>query len=348
MTTSKKNQSAKQKGRGARKQTNRRGAQSGRPPMNGGFKRSTKGPRMSMGAPTSSHAALRAYARVNLNPFSEENPGVPTFPLVPSLKFTNHERVVVTGSATIGWFTMIPVWANTNLARLVGTADAFGNSNPFSSSGFPYSSASFATAGLKGRIVATGFRVRNITSMLNRGGSVYVFRDPDGNSLVGSGLTVAAIAQYAQQGNWKVADASGDWSTLIYNKTDPDDYDYNANSQPLGTADCIGCYFTGAGTAQTYEIEIVTHAEYIGTNGGFTLPGVTRTVPSLHTQVLDAHINHHTGKSVSYAITPTSVAHAIADAAATGKDIANFVGQGVADARKAFGTLRGVAGLIGM
>lgn len=341
------------KSRASARNTNAQNSRSGAPQLSRPY--STSGP---MGYALSDKlVSLRNYTRAVLDPFGSPAVGSPQFPVLASLKMKVIQRGTFTTSTDyVGYIAAGPVYANYSGAmyvnNTVGAADGFGSGGFLASVGHPYLFTDFGATTLKGRVIGCALRIRNITPLLNRGGTAYVFRDPDGANLVVVGNTVASVQRFASQGCWAPGDTSGGWSTVVYCKTDPADYDYYESYRPERTSNtCVGAYVTGfAGNAQTYEFEVCNIYELIGTTGAAwgVLPGAAINNDSHHlTNVADAHVaraitnhpEHQTIMGSSVANVIADGVHAMENAATIAGRVANAV-EGVARVAsrfKAFG-----------
>lgn len=237
-------------------------------------------------------SAIDSYINAMCHPVTAPPCGIPKFPVVPSLKYKNFERFTfATGTDSHGWIAVRPVAARgmasvRTITNGSSTGAAWTNGVSVTSAGFPYQTGDIGANAIHTRIVHMYLRVRNITPALSRGGTCELITMPDGRDLPGSGLTQGDMSSFQPTGYWSQGRTDGGWCGVHYYKSDPKDYDYNADPYPSYTERCVGAY--AVGSAQSYEAELYTFVEYI-TDGIATIPGSTHTDPHPAAETVDAH-----------------------------------------------------------
>jgi len=147
--------------------------------------------------------------------------------------------------------------------------------------------ASFGVSGLNCRITSCGLRVRNITSMLNRGGTCFALKEPNDVPLPGSPFN-NIISQLDVTGDsWRCSTSGDKWSYIAWCPRDRDQMEFAYT--PIGLTN-TGISMGGpnlafvveapaVATTQKYEWEFVVHYQVIsatGQNGLIT--GLTRGI----------------------------------------------------------------------
>jgi len=116
------------------------------------------------------------------------------------------------------------------------------------------------------RLVAAGLRIRNITPLLNRGGSLVGCETLGHQDIVGSTLTALLNQDTAERCN----SSSEEWTSVMWHPTDPRELQFLAASDiPAGypsNANVLGfCFVAPVAIPQTYEWELVVAFEAKGT-----------------------------------------------------------------------------------
>jgi hypothetical protein len=136
------------------------------------------------------------------------------------------------------------------------------------SSNSDYVTADLSPANYQCRLVSVGLKIRNITSILNKGGFIIGLHEPAHSSLVGQ--QIATMDLYLEAGDHLVA-TSEEWSVLTYRPVDTNDLDWRSAFPVLGgpgSSDNTYMAFmvqspTIAGT-QLYEFEAFANFEVQG------------------------------------------------------------------------------------
>lgn len=165
-------------------------------------------------------------------------------------------------------------------------ADTFANPVVASRPNSPYASGDFLASGLKSRISSCCLRVRNITPMLNRGGTLYAMRSPDDEPLP-TGFFDVQIGELDVTGNsWRCDTSGGKWSYLPWAPRERDQMEFSitsgsvtANNNGAQMQRTLAFVFQAPSLSfpQTYEYEYVMYVEILG--GGLVneqIHGATR------------------------------------------------------------------------
>lgn len=264
-------------------------------------KTKTRQPRMEQGALTL-HQGTGAYYAAIATPFNMQarGCGVPSFPSVASQKATGFlTGVAVVGANGMGFLAVSPCLANDdNVVHYSGATYAQNSIqiepsvtglNARRMTTLPWDSALLvdgtgsAPSSVRGRIIATGVRIRYIGTELERGGRIVTYVSPSHSNLNGSSFD--RLASRAEAVRLPV---SREWveMTVFANTTDELEYPghlYNAtgqseyirsvypcsNNETINSTDSykggvpIAFIFTGSAGNQ-FEYEIITHCEYVG------------------------------------------------------------------------------------
>lgn len=243
--------------------------------------------------------ALVTHIHGSLYPFEAQpyNSCLPSQQRSRKLKIYNRGTFATSTTDTWGWILVCPNSAsNPNIATATfspGGAvnhDAFANGAALSSTNSPYIASAFATDNLNVRFNSCSVRVRNITPMLNRGGTLYAVRttndQPLNSPAAGSLNTLISELDTAGYAVRCKTDGSG-WSTLSWVPTDQDQMEFTTTNVPFSKAasnfmQCnMGFIASAPGITfpQTYEYEWVTHCEIIAANNSTEqLHGATRGI----------------------------------------------------------------------
>lgn len=187
---------------------------------------------------------------------------------------------------TVGLFS--PGGANHNsfaLGAAIGTTNS------------PYITAAFTNTNIQMRVNSCSLRVRNLTPVLNRGGTLFAFRTPNDTSVLTAPLPInQLVTDLDASGHVCRCDTSGShWSTISWCPTDIDQMEFVGSSvvaskitgvSALGN---IGFYCQAPSNiaVQTYEFEWINHVEIIaGDNAAEQMHSSTRgTAHHLATKV---------------------------------------------------------------
>jgi len=175
-----------------------------------------------------------------------------------------------------GWVRATPTLATDIAALDIGTpgavaGDSFGGTILTVGANSPYSSSDFTAPNVLGRVNVCGIRVRNITTMLNRGGSLYALKSPaDVPFTSANGTFNQILSNLEVSGHSRRCDTSGSkWSYLYWSTRDSDQNEYRSDSRPIGpnggTVSLNLAFIAEAppGAPQTYEIEYLCWGEVI-------------------------------------------------------------------------------------
>jgi len=264
----------------------------------------------------------------------------------PSRKYKSFARgTFVTGTTDSWGYVFCEPYASNDSSVVEFSAggafvyDAFGNAST-SGTNSPYANATFNSTGNLSRNNACGLRIRNITPMLNRGGTCYALRSASDQRLTGAFSSI--IANLDVTGNSKRCDTSGDrWNYLYWVPRDVDQTEFQPYAYTV--ADAVGTQIFAnlafvaqapAGTPQTYEWEYVCWSDIITTAASLAIHGATQNDPHIHTmkahQVIAAlqarpevsqnEPSHYLSNFVTRAVLE---GHRIADIVQKGCDIAS-------------------------
>lgn len=277
----------------------------------------------------SADQALVRHAHALLFPFQtdEWNPTLDT--PIPSQKIRCFSRTQVTTSNNDGWgwVSATPNIAQDTMCMQVysgaGAANSFG-SGSLRLNNSRFTANDFNGGSFYGRISCCAIRVRNITPLDTRGGTLHLLRSPVDLPLTGPFDDL--ISQLEPIGYSREGDAiSSDWQTMVWIPRDPDQTQYRAS--PYAPQFVIGSNVTDAmamvfkapsnNLSQTYEIEYVCWGEVIDSNAASTAL-------------------HHTSRNQMHHLSPT-VTHVISGvintdehvAAKPHRDLARYVVQAV-------------------
>jgi len=290
--------------------------------------------------------ALEKHIHGSLFPF-ESQPFNPCFPVqLPSRKVKSYARGTFGTGTVDGWgfISAAPFMVNNPAGNLlqytVGAAlayDGFSNGTNVSSTNSPYVIADFAAQGLNGRCSAMSLRVRNITPMLSRGGTLYALKSPN-DEILSCPTFNDAIGDLDATGNAVRCDTSGgEWQTISWCPRDSDQFEYGANPSALsfnGSLMTRTVAFVAQApnvtiaNQQTYEWEWVCHFDVIAfNNSNLLVHGATRGVSHLQVAkanqiVTDLHLNPKIIKNTA----SSKVAGFIADMIEAGQGAAEIVG----------------------
>lgn len=238
--------------------------------------------------PALSHCALK-YARAIAAPFSPDAFGscVPVFPSPDSQKVHSLRRAFVfnVGTGGIGGIFIAPC-ASSQGYNVVGTTPTYAGTtlqlpatldatvSAGAASTLPFGNADFGTgeAGVRARIVSTGVRIKYVGTQLNMGGSIAGFFDPNhtpvGNNIYDMGdvtnLPYASFESVDRRMNFAI-------QTAAVSAHDVQFQDRGYCYTPNATLDysgfksaAIGAVVVTGEPGNAFELEMITHVEYIG------------------------------------------------------------------------------------
>jgi len=227
----------------------------------------------------------RDYVKVLENPFSGAVACVPTQFNVPSLKQSFRARGVFhTGTNGVGSISFAPrsmLYFDTNtLAPAAAVSSILYTTSEYNGVGMasytsdgvvgasgnsPYSSTT-GPENVRGRLVAAGLRVRNITNVMSRGGQVIGLEAPAHDQVDGQGFTNFYNFDQAAPGS-----TDGQWTSITYHPIDGDEYDFffnsGTNANPFSFAGRYMGFLVSAPSPdvfQNYEFEAYTVFEVVG------------------------------------------------------------------------------------
>jgi len=293
-----------------------------------------------------SQRALLKYSLALADPRSSAPCGYPGTPSVPSFKakFVSNGTFSTGSTDGYGYAVFSPTYASNSIAGKYspGGALAFLDWANASNAYVPtnFTSAQMVASYVKGRVVAAALYIRNVTPLLNRGGQLTLFRQPDGQNVTAA---TSGYNSYGEINNLKVTGhafapdaSSGKWSMIEYVKSDPSDYDFHGANYPQNTGYCVGAIAVAPNaTPQTYEYEWVQICEFIGgqDSANAQIPGTSPSVASVHVVPVENRI---------VALQHTT-AHQTKDALGKMTGIANTVKTVVDEGKAAFTALKSTA-----
>jgi len=231
--------------------------------------------------------ALVQHVHASLYPFDAQ-PTNPCFKVqLPSRKFKTYARGTFSTAANPaavnnwGFVYITPIFCNNPIvnecAFSTGTAvghDGFTNATVLPATNSPYTRTDFAISFGQARPLSCALRVRNITPMLNRGGTLYAMKSPNDAELTTQPFDVQ-IPELDVIGHVHRCDTSGDgWQTISWCPRDIDQMEYTPNpscqnfsgNQMIRTLAFVA-QAPGPGTnlalQQTYEFEACWHWDMI-------------------------------------------------------------------------------------
>ena len=221
-------------------------------------------------------ACADQYLRALTNPFDTTISGacVPDLMDLPSKKIRVMGRTSFTiGTAGVGFITLSPragasnnvSCANTSLATFVGTTVTDSGvtvaTNLMAQSPYLNTDFGIGVGKLQYRLVGFGVRVRYISTELNRGGRLILFRAPASN-FDATGATGADLLGFRTSITRAV---SRSWVGLAYQPGSlSDDYDFHTIVSDPNTTSPLVIFCDGATAGNTFEVEYIGHYEYNG------------------------------------------------------------------------------------
>lgn len=223
------------------------------------------------------------FLRSLLSPFDKAIYGKVCFPETfsrPSQKLTSLTSVSITvGTSGFGFLNYAPTLTNDyNAGNYSGNTYAGTTQSITPTTGvsifrlndIPYTGAQLVAGTVSGRIVSCGIRVRCTASAMTATGSMDVLSDPAQGSILGS------IASYLPLRNRKHCLWSREWVFLPIVPINQKNVTWSTAASFGGSVGCypfsdssvapyfVGVYITGT-AGSTYEVEIVQHMEFTGT-----------------------------------------------------------------------------------
>lgn len=234
-------------------------------------------------------ACTRDYLKALENPFSGASACIPSEFNFPSLKQSVMAYgTFATGAGGVGWVSVIPF-----ACPYVGTGSGSYWPNPigYTSGGFtgttftnyvnpnvgtsscnsPYLS-NFTDTAVGTRLVGCGLRVRNVTPLLNRGGSLIGLEELNHQSL--SLASFSASTMMLEDIARPMSSTSDEWQSVVYHPQAPQEINWYYAFQAYPPTYVTGPYDTdflgflatsNAVTPQTYEWQVVCAFEAKGT-----------------------------------------------------------------------------------
>jgi len=239
-----------------------------------------------------------------------------------------------------GYVYACPCGANNPLAAQMAfspggaiTNDGFANPQTLFSNS-PFLTADFGTALLNFRCISVGLRVRNITPLLSRCGTLYALRGNNDQSITGQAFN-QSIADLDVTGNaWRCDTSGSKWSYLAWAPTDKDQMEFTnqsvsfdlTNSQ-LMARNLAFVAQAPSTSQQTYEWEIVVHFEVMsGVGSSDLLHSCTRGVSHPRIEKVNNIIaDLHRRPQIMENESSSALSNFIVDVTATGHDIKTIV-----------------------
>jgi len=153
----------------------------------------------------------------------------------------------------------------------------------------PYIIADFNSTSYLARNNVCGLRCRNITPLMDRGGTLYALRSPNDAPLAGTFNTLISRGDVTGD-SMRCDTTGGKWNYVYWVPRDDDssEYapDYRTVGPNLGYLDTVIAFVAEqpSGIQQTYEFEYVCWSEVIGASGVVPVQGCTPNDPHIHTQ----------------------------------------------------------------
>lgn len=152
----------------------------------------------------------------------------------------------------------------------------------------PYVVADFTSTSYLARNNVIGLRCRNITAVLDRGGTLYALRSPNDAPLAGTFNTL--ISRLDVTGDAKRCDTSGGkWNYVYWVPRDEQQAEYNNNNGTVGPNNATMTQTIAfvaeqpSGLQQTYEFEWICWAEVLAAGGSLPVQGCTQNDSHIHT-----------------------------------------------------------------
>jgi len=227
------------------------------------------------------------YAKAISNPFGsfDNLPCVPMSPPTPTQRWKTTTRgVFVTGTAGFGFVSIAPFVSAKDTLKLFFTSGTFAGIVPsgpgvgvtgVADGQLPYTAASLGT-GIVSRLVAVGVRVRNITQLLNVGGTLNIVQLDDQqtvNNFTFANLNALPDTTVVPQ----ALGAQGDWTVLVWRPMGLSSLDFTpddgvgANANPTMIVYAVA---PSPGVVNSYEYEMVSFFEYQGQTAAVSPPNL--------------------------------------------------------------------------
>jgi len=288
--------------------------------------------------------ALEKHIHGSLFPF-ESQPFNNCYPVqLPSRKVKSYARgTFQTGTDSWGYLFATPFMHNNPgagyLSYSAGGAFAYDSgTNPsnVTLTNSPFDSGVFASSGILGRVSSCSIRVRNITPMLTRGGTLYALKSPNDDVLSVTAGFNDLIGDLDHTGDSIRCDTSGnEWQTLSWCPRDSDQMEYAPSPLPLTMSGAVMirpltfvAQAPGAANVQTYEWEWVTHFDVTAySNSNQSIVGATRGIAHLQVSKANQIITDlHKQPKIIKNPASSQVAGFVADMIAAGQGAAEIVG----------------------
>jgi len=217
--------------------------------------------------------------------------------------------------------------------------DQFANATTFVNNS-PYVFADFSVAEYQSRHNVIGLRVRNITPMNDRGGTLFSLRSPSDSNLTGAAFN-DLIQRCNVTGDVTRCDTTGSkWNYAYWVPRDIDQTEYEPFSFCVnpsgGQMTNVICFIAQGpeGIPQTYEFEFVEFGEVISSAAYFPQHGCTSNDPHIHTlkcqQIIaklharpEVNQNEPSHALANFVTSAVLAGHRIADIVERGCDIAS-------------------------
>lgn len=289
-------------------------------------------------------AALVNHVHASIYPFHSQpvNSCYPHQPPSRKLKTFSRGTFATDTLANSGWGYVYtcPCAASNPTTSQMGQSQSIATTNDQFTSPFaittnsPYVTADFGAASLTSRFVSCGLRVRNITPMLDRGGTLYALKSPNDYLLPGATFN-SLIADLDVTGNcWRCDTSGGKWSYLAWCPGDRDQMEFTNNSVAFDQTNSTLMARTLAfvaqstpGIVQTYEWEIVEHFE-VNAQGssGDLLHSNTRGLSHPHVEKANQIVNDlHRRPQIMENESSSALSSFIADVVTSGNDVKSIV-----------------------
>jgi len=242
-----------------------------------------------------------------------------------------------TGTAGFGYVTVCPFRCmfnnaegiNFTLVNFSGTVVDFLNAgNSRASTNSQYADTATA-AQFQGRLVACGLRVRNVSALLAKGGSLIGFEALNHENAVGTTVTTAMLMDTTE----RLPATSESWSSVVWHPADDDEFDYfsapEIDAVPQSNSVLTFIAQSTAAQPQNYEFEVYCAFEAKGTIVHGLTPSYGDPAGLAAVQNLSATPAARKPTQKSTAATVSSQLSAFGRAVDTAAGVAQSVVQGV-------------------
>lgn len=201
---------------------------------------------------------------------------LPDMHAVPSHKVVCRARgSFAVGTGGVGWIYVNPqakcsnsiicYYTPTGYAGTTSLSWAAAGASNTQNTMSPYGPSDLSQNETRTRVVACALRIRYTGTELNRGGNILMVRDPD-NGLLDSRAYATLLSEIP---GLHTSIVNRQWNVVIWEPTDPGDYDYGINSEANSTSSSsgyrnMGAYVTGT-AGNTFEWDIIQYLEFVGT-----------------------------------------------------------------------------------